>query len=335
MGDSQGTGQSTRTRRSAELSAEEIAFFKHNGYLIVQGGFDAQLCAEAVDRMWQELPADSDLRRDDPATHTGPFSERDQQLDSMHLRDGFRWQQRQLGSEQLLIDLVYNPLLCAMAEQLLGKDSLQPPVVNGTPMGTQGPAWPGGPVDPALGTQGTRGIYCTLPYGDKPREPDLCHTDGHPFNLGIVGLINDVPPDGGAFKVWPESHRRLYPTFVMSYDQPRIPFYEHLPSHKGILHTPQYDAEIDALLGDTQAVDCHGRAGDVVFWHHRTAHMAGHNYTDVIRQAVLYDFSKRDLDEARLRPPQADMWADWSERVRASGTHYSSEFARTQNLLPG
>ena len=73
MGDSQGTGQSTRTRRSAELSAEEIAFFKHNGYLIVQGGFDAQLCAEAVDRMWQELPADSDLRRDDPATHTGRF----------------------------------------------------------------------------------------------------------------------------------------------------------------------------------------------------------------------------------------------------------------------
>jgi len=241
VGDSQGTGQRPKTRRSAELSAEEIAFFKHNGYLIVQGGFDAQLCAEAVDRMWQELPADSDLRRDDPATHTGPFSERDQQLDSMHLRDGFRWQQRQLGSEQLLIDLVYNPLLCAMAEQLLGKDSLQPPVV-----------------------------YCTLPYGDKPREPDLCHTDGHPFNLGIVGLINDVPPDGGAFKVWPESHRRLYPTFVMSYDQPRIPFYEHLPSHKGILHTPQYNAEIDALLGDTQAVDCHGRAGDVVFWHHRT-----------------------------------------------------------------
>ena len=39
-------------------------------------------------------------------------------------------------------------------------------------MGSFGPAWPGGPTDPALGNEGARGVYCTLPYGDRPREPD-------------------------------------------------------------------------------------------------------------------------------------------------------------------
>ena len=317
---------------SKPLSGEQVAFFKHNGYLIVANGMNAQLCAEATDRMWLDLPQGSDLKRNDPQSYTGPFSEHDQQIDSIHLRQGFRWQQRQLGTEQLMIDLVFNARLCAIAEQLLGAGSLQPPVVGGTPMGTQGSAWPGGPVDPALGTQGIRGIYCTLPYGDKAREPDQCHTDGHPFHLGIVGLLNDVPPDGGAFKVWPESHRRLYPTFAMAYDQPRIPYYEHLPSHKGILHTPEYLAEIDAVLADTNPVDCYGDAGDVVFWHHRTAHMAGHNYSEVIRQAVLYDFSKTDLDQARLKTPAENMWSDWSDEVQRADTQYSAEFAASQNL---
>ena len=43
----------------------------------------------------------------------------------------------------------------------------------------------------------------------------------------------------------------------------------------------------------------------VVFWHHRTLHCAGHNYQRNIRQAVLYDYMKRDefLDDG---PPPAD-----------------------------
>jgi len=171
-----------------------------------------------------------------------------------------------------------------------------------------------------------------LPYGDKAREPDLCHTDGHPFNLGIVGLLGDVPPDGGGFKVWPGSHRRLYPTFAMMYDQPRIPYYDHLPTHKGILHTREYEAEIARVLEDTPVVDCWGAAGDVVFWHHRLAHMAGHNYSTVIRQAVLYDFCKTDLDQARTRPPGEDMWRDWSDKVKSASTDYSAAFAATQNM---
>ena len=62
--------------------------------------------------------------------------------------------------------------------------------------------------------------------------------------------------------------------------------------------------------------DCHGSAGDVLFWHHRLGHMAGHNYTSRIRQAVLYDFRRTDLEEMQGCPPPRDMWRDWSEELR-------------------
>ena len=159
----------------------------------------------------------------------------------MHIRHGYLWQLRACGTEQLLIDLIYNDRLCAIAEQLLGEGMLTLPVIAGEPMGSSGPAWPGGPTDPAIGF-GIRGIYFTRPRDKSERPTDYGHTDGHPFNLGLVGLINDVSPDGGAFKVWPGSHKRLYPTFQMQDDQPRIPYYDHLPSYKGIIHSPKYDA---------------------------------------------------------------------------------------------
>jgi hypothetical protein len=220
-----------------------------------------------------------------------------------------------------------------MAEQLLGAP-LRQVTVEGTPMGSQGPVWPGGPTDPAQGNEGARGVYFTLPYGDQSREPDACHTDGHPFQLGVVGMIDDIPEQGGAFKVWPGSHARLYQTFNLRYDQPRIPYYDHLPSFKGIVHTEEYLTEIAELNDSVTPVECWGKAGDIVFWHHRTAHMAGHNYSTVIRQAVLADFWKPDLDSYRSVPPSADMWQDWSGAIQNSSGRYSEAFAAAQRL-PG
>lgn len=314
------------------LSDDQIGFFKTNGYLIIENVLDPRLCARARDRLWAALPQSSRIKRDDPSTYTGPFDDADSTTDSTDLRQGFRWQVRAAGTEQLLVDLVFSQSLQSIAEQLLGTGTLRPPTVDGTPMGSHGPAWPGGPVDPALDNAGARGIYATLPYGDKPREPDACHTDGHPFNLGLVGLIDDVAPDGGGFKIWPGSHRRLYPTFQMQYDQPRIPYYEHLPSYRGIVHSPEYLAEIRSVLNDTTPVDCFGKSGDVVLWHHRLAHMAGHNYSTQIRQAVLYDFTKTDLDKCRMDPPQADMWRDWSQSLRDAPETFCEEFAASQRL---
>ncbi len=313
------------------LTTEQIGFFKTNGYLLVPGAMDLTLCAQTREEMWAALPQDSNLKQSDPSTHLGPFPTVDQSEDTRHIREGYRWLNRNLGVSQTVIDLIYSDAICGMAEQLLG-GSLRQAVVDGMPMGSCGPAWPGGPIDPALANDGARGVYCTLPYGDRPREADACHTDGHPFQLGVVGLLDDIPADGGAFKVWPGSHQRLYTTFQLRYDQPRIPFYEHLPTYKGIVHTPEYLAAIEDLNAHVTPVECYGHAGDIVFWHHRLAHMAGHNYSKVIRQAVLADFWSLDLDHYRTLSPHIDMWQDWSGAVKNNDGRYSTEFALTQRL---
>ena len=294
------------------LTSEQIAFFKDNGYLLLPGALDVDLCTWARDRLWEALPTDCSLRRHEPQTHVGPFSTADINKDLEHRREGFKWQLRSIRTDPKFIQLIYSPKLCAVAEQLLGKNNVRQPVAGELP--------------------GVRGIYCTLPYGDQAREPDEAHTDAHPFHFGAVGLIHDVPPDGGAFKVWPKSHKRLYPTFWMQYDQARVPSYEHLPSLRGITNPPEYHAELARIEKDTEPVECWGKAGDVVLWHHRLAHMASHNYSGVIRQAVLGDFARNDLDQTRLDPPQPNMWRDWSDELKESNGGYCHELASTQRL---
>ena len=48
--------------------------------------------------------------------------------------------------------------------------------------------------------------------------------------------------------------------------------------------------------------------------------MAGHNYTRRVRQAVLYDFRKTQLEQTQHEPPAEDMWRDWSDAVRLAVT---------------
>ena len=210
---------------------------------------------------------------------------------------------------------------------------LRRPIVDGVPVGGDGFDWGEGRGDLSMDATGVRGIYCTLPYGDRAPEPDGIHVDAHPFHIGMVALLEDVAPEGGAFKLWPGSHRRLYPTFHLQYDTPRILAYDHLPSYSGYLRSPEYEPELKRVRTDTAPVDCWGAKGDVVLWHHRLAHAAGPNHRDRIRIATLADYSRMDLDATRRDPPQPDMWRDWSEAVRASDGHYSPQSAREQRLV--
>lgn len=314
-----------------DLSTEELSFFKRFGYLIKRRAVAAQQCTQILDRMWESAPAH--LRRDDPFTWT-PVPEAQEQTDALLVQQGTRWQLRQASTERLLIEAAFSPQISHWAEQMLGSGTLRAPNIDGAPMGSWGAAWPGGPVDPQLG-EGVRGIYASLPQPPgTPRAPNHLHTDGHPFHLGAVVLLADNPPDGGAFRIWPGSHERFYPLFPMQYDQARVPFYEHLPSHKGILHPPQYLEEVARVEADTPSLDCHGQAGDLVFWHHRLGHMAGNNYAQppTIRQALLYDFCKTDLDQTRLDPPQPNMWRDWSAELQAAQSAVSAQLAAEQRL---
>ena len=296
------------------LKPEHFSFFKANGYLILPNVLDPDLCEKARDLLWASLPEDTNIKREDPLTHVGPFIEKDLEEDVTNLRQGYKWQLRSIGTNKLMIDLVYSEALQQIAEELLGNDTLVKPKVGGKTMGLHGAAWPGGPVDPALDNEGARGIYATLPYGDKEKEPDFAHSDGHPFNLSLVGLIDDVLPNGGAFKVWPGSHKRLYPTFQMLYDQPRIAYYEHLPSYKGIIQSEAYEKEM--------------------FRQYQSGELDKYVKPEVLEEQREFRQKKiSEVIEKGSKPPQENMWQDWSEHLNEAPETFSDEMARSQNLI--
>ena len=259
-----------------ELSIDEIEFFKDNGYLIKRSVLDPKLMARARDRLWDGAPPS--MKRDDQASWVGPIRPEEESEDPSNRRKGFRWQFREPGGEPFMLRLLAtDPNVFGFAEQLIGKHQLQKPVR-------------------------IRGIYCTLPYGKKNPGSGAggCHVDAHPFHLGVVGYIDDVGPGGGGFTVWSGSHRTFFGDFRTRYT---------------FNPNKNYQGDREKVLKQS-SVECHGRAGDVVFWHHRIGHTAPPNRTGRIRQAVLYDFRKVDLAEYQDRRPTKNMWYDWSEELR-------------------
>ncbi|MEM7033873.1 MAG: phytanoyl-CoA dioxygenase family protein [Chloroflexota bacterium] len=187
------------------------------------------------------------------------------------VRHGFTWKYRRQGSEDWMI-------------RLLAKDPSVWAMAEQL-LGT------GNLMEP----ERVRGIYCILPEGEAPERPYGFHVDRHPFHLGVVAYIDDVVPNGGGFAVLPQSHRTFYYDFHTQYTMEPT---DTLKKHIWQLCQKPY-------------VDCHGQAGDIIFWHHRLGHSAGHNRSKNIRQAVLYDYRRRDLDDLLDSSPQPDMWRDW------------------------
>ena len=68
------------------LSAEQIQFFKNEGYLIVPGAMDLALCQQVRELMWQALPPETVLQLEEIASFTGPFHAKDESADErVHL----------------------------------------------------------------------------------------------------------------------------------------------------------------------------------------------------------------------------------------------------------
>ena len=149
---------------------------------------------------------------------------------------------------------------------------------------------------------GVRGIYCTLPYGDVPRQPRHLHVDAHAFNFAVVGYIDHVPEDGGGFTVWPKSHRTFFFDYQTRYLKEPLP---RMEKHREAFQSCEENS-----------YQTHGEPGDIVFWHHRIGHMASANYSRQIRKAVLYDFKLNDMPQLQEEPPGDDIWVDWTDDVR-------------------
>jgi hypothetical protein len=277
-----------------KLTPDEIRFFRDEGYVIKRKVMDENLMAQARERLWDKPPPGID--RNDPNTWRGPIQtpedrkilprspETDYLFDGWALPnppshndqysgvDGICWRYRTLGTEKFLVRmLLTDASIWGMAEQLLGKGSLAVP-------------------------SRTRGIYCRFPQRDIPVEPLKPHTDGHEFHLGVVGFIDDVPPNGGGFTIFPKSHRVFY--------------YQHLTQF-GRDKTDTYEKHHDMLKEQT-ATECSGEAGDIILFHHRLAH-AGNppNHSLEIRKAALGDLVRKDLKDKLDEPPCENMWRDW------------------------
>jgi hypothetical protein len=336
------------------LSEDEVAFFKEYGYLIKQNVLDQDLCARCRDEFWRSLPPGSSIRRDDRSTWVGPVRADDElkedrqnpRPDGGHDPDlrGYRWQAHKLGElDWVRYMLATNPEVQEMAEQLLGRGRLAE-VTN------------------------IRGVYCTMPQGDtppklngpamigedtevvegrlknsvsEPMEPNTlhgdreqCHNDAHGMHLGVVGLIDRVPPGGGSTMMWPGSHRRVFHLMGQQCMNGRL---AHdgtwLEGQQGMNEDSAYADELRRLNLDTEPVDTFGETGTVVFWHHRCGHSASTNRSDQLRQAVLYDFRLQDLPEVGVEPPPEDMWRDWSPEVQQAPRQWSLQVAEEQRLV--
>ena len=264
---------SLSTERSRQLTTRELAHFAEHGYVIARNVLDPALMVAAREALWSDpFPQ---LDRHDARTWIGPFAYAE--ADDGSVLDRYTWKYRGHNHAPLMQALVpHDPNVLAIAEQLLGTGRVQPP-------------------------SGIRGFYCTMLEGDSPVRRHHAHIDSHPFHLTAIAYIDDVAPKGGGFQVWPGSHRDVYYACAKQYLPPSAD------------HGTQ--ARVTALLRDLSErprVDCHGEAGDVVLAHHRLAHCAGHNRTTRLRQAVLCDFSRRDLERIEQSLPQADMWRDWA-----------------------
>ena len=280
----------------SKLTTEEIQTFKRQGYLIKRGILDPELMARARERKWAGAPPR--MKKDDPTTWLGPWRPEEETGGDggQNSRNAFTWKYREPASEEWLVGrIAKNPVISGWAEQLLGKGEVVIP-------------------DKRDGPSGTRGIYCRLPAGHLPEKPTICHCDVGPDHLhstaneilfapglGVVGLIEDIPPHGGAFMVWPGTHQTIYNLFL---------------SIEGLERNEAYKKRIIEFNEDHH-VEGFGKAGDVLLWHRLLAHAAGHNRSKKIqlREAVLCDYKKyEELDSPDL-VSYRDMWCQWSEEV--------------------
>ena len=244
------------------LTDEQTDFFRDNGYLILHNVLDPELMAQTRDAWWEAAPPE--LKRDDPETWVDAFSD-----------SRYTFKYRDLSYDPWLIELLHgNPKLQAVAKQLLGPDLETPERI--------------------------RGIYCVFPDTEETLRPAHFHVDAHAFHLGVVGYVDDVPPDGGGFTIWPGSHKHFYPTFKTAYT------FNPLDEKK-----EYWDTDAWPSVAEIDPVHTYGSAGDVVLWHHRMGHGAGHNRSRQVRQAVLYDFRRGNIESVQDEAPPADMWRDW------------------------
>ena len=276
--------------RSADLSEEDINYFKTQGFLVKRGLVDEPLAFDKViDHIWKNVPRDI-MQRDNPGSWTDKTHEKWTEQD--HARVGLlaygNWKMRSkgedgIGTESFLVDRIANhPDLRGVVEALIGS-----------------------PVQPV---RRVRGIYCVFPKPPTAEARYGPHADYMAAHLSAMVVADSIPPRAGGFTVWPGSHLRLH----MHWDTV-------LGGRISNENSEGYRQERDAILSKVVPVELTGEAGDVIFWHPRLLHSAGINHSaewdePLVRVIVPCDYQQDHhtyFDDDEFGPgPDYQWWVD-------------------------
>ena len=299
------------------LTADQIAQFKRDGFLVLEGVLDPELCGQARDEMWDVIQAHLPrMKRDDPSTW-GPITE-EENAKLQHRPEGggdpyfsgnrHRFTVRN-GASELMLNLAPRALW-QVAEQLLGKGKVVWPAGLDESGYTTGPCFMcddavGGlnshvgdlmgwssegtfTTEPALrlpetgpvwlNGQGTRGLYCTLPNSPSHgHDYRGAHSDGACYGRWRLQMSAYISD------VPPNSGGfTVWPgSHARIWPEQWKAFKEgekHTDKHLAVRKAGGYtDPVIGEIKANTRPFDCHGPTGTVVLWHTKILHIAGEN----------------------------------------------------------
>ena len=299
------------------LTTDQIDQFKRDGFLVLKGILDPELCRQARDEMWEVIQAHLPrMKRDDPSTW-GPITE-EENAKLRHRPEGggdpyfsgnaHRYTVRN-GASELMLNLAPRALW-GVAEQLLGKGTVVWPAGLDESGYTTGPCFMcddavGGlnshvgdtmglpsegtfTTEPALrlpetgpvwlNGQGTRGLYCTLPNSPS-HAPEYrgAHSDGACYGRWRLQMSAYISD------VPPNSGGfMVWPgSHSRIWPEQWKAFKEgekHTDKHLAVRKAGGYtDPVIGEIKADTEPFDCHGPTGTAVLWHTKILHIAGQN----------------------------------------------------------
>lgn len=258
------------------LSAAEVGFFVEHGFLVKKRLLAASAVEAALDRIWRHLLdnvplADNGvLRRDDPSTWISP-----------------PWAPMpptpQVGPHQGRAPLIYSDAMVRLHD--LGAADFLLRLVPNNPRVRRVAAALLGDLRASSRTRGVYALFPTRQAVDAPQDGAaaeasisaalLPHTDQVCQQLNLCAYLNDVPPRGGGFTVYPGSHKALFHAHRFSANWSPL---------------PRFADTMRQVIQETVPLELTGCRGDVIFWHGRAVHSSGPHFGRHIRWAVFADF---------------------------------------------
>jgi hypothetical protein len=130
-------------------------------------------------------------------------------------------------------------------------------------------------------------------YANFDEEPEV-----YTFRVAAAVYLDDVPPRGGGFTVWPGSHR-VAATYFEDHALEAVggkPNNSQLPAVGDEPGEWDYDRRLSEQV---EPYEIAGEAGTVVLWHSLLTHTAGINTGERIRMAAISRFPRQDEGEIR------------------------------------